>query len=81
MYGTIAGFFIQMLSVRVGSATGLHLADICYREYSKLTRLFLWIMIELAIIASDIQQVVGSAIAISLLSNNLFVVFFLIYKA
>ena len=71
LYSTIAGFFIQLLSVRLGSATGLQLAEICYREYNKFTRLFLWIMIEVAIIASDIQQVIGSAVALSLLSNGL----------
>jgi Mn2+/Fe2+ NRAMP family transporter len=49
---------------------GYHLAEICYREYGVLTRLFLWIMIEISIIASDIQQVIGSALALNILSNG-----------
>lgn len=70
MYSTLAGYILQMLSVRLGSTTGLHLAEICQREYGKLTRFFLWIMIEVAIIASDIQQVIGSALAINMLSHG-----------
>lgn len=70
MYSTLAGFLLQMLSVRLGSTTGLHLAEICQREYGKLTRYLLWIMIEVAIIASDIQQVIGSALAINMLTHG-----------
>lgn len=70
MYSAIAGFFIQLLAVRLGSATGFHLAEICYREYGTFMRYFLWIMIEIAIIFSDIQQVIGSAVALNLLTNG-----------
>ncbi|XP_054751455.2 natural resistance-associated macrophage protein 2-like [Lytechinus pictus] len=49
---------------------GYHLAQVCYREYPTVPRIALWIMIEIAIIGSDIQEVVGSAVAINLLSNN-----------
>ena len=48
----------------------MHLAEICHREYSVVTRYILWIMIEIAIIASDIQQVIGSAVAINILSRG-----------
>lgn len=53
-----------------GVVTGLHLAEMCYRQYRKLPRLVLWIMIEIAIIGSDMQEVIGTAIAIYLLSNK-----------
>lgn len=55
---------------RLGVVTGLHLAELCYRQYKKLPRLILWIMIEIAIIGSDMQEVIGTAIAIYLLSNK-----------
>jgi len=35
-------------------------------------RYFLWVMIEIAVIASDIQQVIGSALALSILSKGLY---------
>ncbi|RNA04993.1 natural resistance-associated macrophage 2-like [Brachionus plicatilis] len=70
MYSTLAGYLLQLLSVRLGTVTELHLAEICAREYGILTRYFLWIMIEISIIASDIQQVIGSALALNILSNQ-----------
>lgn len=53
-----------------GVVTGLHLAEMCYRQYKKLPRIVLWLMIEIAIIGSDMQEVIGTAIAIYLLSNK-----------
>lgn len=70
IYSTLAGYLIQLLSARLGSVTGFHLAEICQREYGVLTRYFLWIMIEISIIASDIQQVLGSALALNILSDG-----------
>lgn len=55
---------------RLGVVTGLHLAELCYRQYKKVPRFILWIMIEIAIIGSDMQEVIGTAIAIYLLSNK-----------
>ncbi|KAF5285087.1 hypothetical protein FQA39_LY16776 [Lamprigera yunnana] len=67
---TILGLLMQRLAARLGVVTGLHLAEMCYRQYRKLPRLVLWIMIEIAIIGSDMQEVIGTAIAIYLLSNK-----------
>ena len=58
------------LNFSLGDVTGLHLAELCYRQYRKLPRLVLWVMIEIAIIGSDMQEVIGTAIAIYLLSNK-----------
>ncbi|XP_030828658.1 natural resistance-associated macrophage protein 1 [Strongylocentrotus purpuratus] len=70
MWCTVMGLVLQLLAARLGSVTGYHLAQVCYREYPPVPRIALWIMIEIAIIGSDIQEVVGSAVAINLLSNN-----------
>ncbi|KAK4878564.1 hypothetical protein RN001_011070 [Aquatica leii] len=67
---TVLGLLMQRLSARLGVVTGMHLAEICYRRYKKLPRLGLWIMIEIAIIGSDMQEVIGTAIAIFLLSSK-----------
>ncbi|XP_024935809.1 protein Malvolio isoform X4 [Cephus cinctus] len=71
MSATILGLIMQRLSARLGVVTGLHLAEMCYRQYKKAPRLILWIMIEIAIIGSDMQEVIGTAIAIYLLSNKM----------
>eukprot|EP01084_Bolivina_argentea_P165066 286858_1 len=66
-WSTVLGWLIQTLSARLGVVTGRHLAQICRYEYSKTTSLILFIMTELAIIGSDIQEVVGSAVAFNVL--------------
>lgn len=43
----------------------------CRQEYPRVPRYLLWIMTEVAIIGSDIQEVIGSAIAILLLTRGL----------
>ena len=40
------------------------------REYPRVPRFALWLMAEIAIIGSDIQEVIGCAIAITLLSRG-----------
>ncbi len=42
----------------------------CYDNYPRYPRLLLWLFVELAIIGSDIQEVIGTAIAIYLLSQR-----------
>ncbi|KAJ9186802.1 hypothetical protein P3X46_002335 [Hevea brasiliensis] len=70
MWATLMGLLIQMLSARVGVATGRHLAELCREEYPNWARLILWFMAEVALIGADIQEVIGSAIAIHILSNG-----------
>jgi NRAMP (natural resistance-associated macrophage protein)-like metal ion transporter len=70
LLSTIIGFLLQSLAVRLGATTGFNLAEICRKEYNPMARYFLWIMIEIAIISSDIQQVIGSALAINILSQG-----------
>uniref|UniRef100_A0A1B6J7X1 Protein Malvolio n=2 Tax=Homalodisca liturata TaxID=320908 RepID=A0A1B6J7X1_9HEMI len=71
MSATILGLVMQRLAARLGVVTGLHLAEMCYRQYRTVPRIFLWLMIEVAIIGSDMQEVIGTAIALYLLSNKL----------
>ncbi|KAH0918335.1 hypothetical protein HID58_025995 [Brassica napus] len=71
MWATAIGLLIQLLSARLGVATGRHLAELCREEYPTWARMVLWIMAEIALIGADIQEVIGSAIAIKILSNGL----------
>ncbi|KFO76690.1 Natural resistance-associated macrophage protein 2, partial [Cuculus canorus] len=68
LLATVIGLLLQRLAARLGVVTGLHLAEVCNRQYQKVPRIILWLMVELAIIGSDMQEVIGSAIAINLLS-------------
>ncbi|KAG1368601.1 Metal transporter Nramp2 [Cocos nucifera] len=69
-WATAMGLLIQMLSARLGVATGKHLAELCREEYPGWARLALWFMAEVAMIGADIQEVIGSAIAIKILSRG-----------
>nr|XP_046910786.1 protein Malvolio-like isoform X2 [Dermatophagoides farinae] len=71
LWSTILGLLIQILSARIGVVTGKHLAELCYSRYHKLPRLLLWIMTEIAIIGSDMQEVIGTALALYMLTNRL----------
>ncbi|TRY70319.1 hypothetical protein TCAL_08256 [Tigriopus californicus] len=70
MWATFLGLLMQRLAARIGVVTGKHLAEMCHRQYPKVPRILLWIMVEIAIIGSDMQEVIGTAIAIYLLSNK-----------
>ncbi|KAH6788576.1 NRAMP metal ion transporter 2 [Perilla frutescens var. frutescens] len=70
MWATAMGLLIQLLSARIGVATGRHLAELCRDEYPNWARIVLWFMAEVALIGADIQEVIGSAIAIQILSRG-----------
>ncbi|CAL1541388.1 unnamed protein product [Lymnaea stagnalis] len=65
---TVLGLLMQRLAARLGVVTGQHLAEVCYQQYKTVPRTILWIMVEIAIIGSDMQEVIGTAIAFYLLS-------------
>nr|GMC99221.1 metal transporter Nramp3-like [Ipomoea batatas] len=70
LWATAIGLLVQLLSARLGVATGKHLAELCRDEYPRWARILLWVMAELALIGADIQEVIGSAIAIKILSQG-----------
>merc|ERR1719385_423183 len=59
-WATVLGLVMQRLSARLGVVSGKHLAEICYEYYPKVPRIVLWIMVEIAIIGSDMQEVIGT---------------------
>ena len=63
----VIGFVMQVLAARLGTVSGRHLAQICREEYSPGLCRVLWVMTELAIIGADVQEVVGTAIALNVL--------------
>jgi manganese transport protein len=63
----LAAMLLQALSARLGIATGRDLAQACREAYPKPVRLALWFLCELAIIACDLAELIGTAIALQLL--------------
>lgn len=70
LWSTVLGYIIQMQAAKLGVVTRKHLAQHCREQFSPVLRYFLWLMAEIAIIGSDIQEVIGSAIALLLLSRG-----------
>src|SRR6476661_10485221 len=58
---------LQALAAKLGIASGLDLAQACRLHYPARARLFLWLICEIAIIACDLAEVIGTAIALQLL--------------
>jgi manganese transport protein len=58
---------LQVLAARLGIATGRDLAQACRATYGPGTAVALWLLCELSICATDLAEVIGTAIAIQLL--------------
>ena len=64
---SLMAIFLQIIAARVGVATGRDLAQCCYDWYPRWTRVPNWLMAEVAIIACDFAEVLGSAVALNLM--------------
>ncbi|NIK44199.1 Nramp family divalent metal transporter [Xanthomonas arboricola] len=67
LLSNLMAIVLQSLSARLGIATGLDLAQACRARYPRGVNLALWGICELAIIACDLAEVIGTAIALKLL--------------
>ncbi len=58
---------LQTLCVRLGVATERDLANSCRNRFSRRVNICLWILAEIGIVATDVAEVIGGAIALQLL--------------
>lgn len=63
----LIAIFLQILCIRLGSITGFDLARCCRQYLPKKLNYVLWFLAECAIIATDVAEVIGSAIALNIL--------------
>ncbi|KAI8890116.1 natural resistance-associated macrophage protein [Backusella circina FSU 941] len=71
LLSNVFAIFLQNLTIRLGTVAGLDLASASRRFFPRWLNLILYILAELAIIATDIAEVIGSAIALNLLFPSL----------
>jgi manganese transport protein len=64
---SLAAIVLQCLSMRLGIVTGKDLAVHCREQYSPVHAKGLWVFAELSIIACDLAEVLGCALAFHLL--------------
>jgi manganese transport protein len=67
MVSNLMAILLQALAARLGIATGRDLAQACRDAFPRPIGLALWVACELAIIACDLAEVIGTAIALKLL--------------
>ncbi|MET3231395.1 UNVERIFIED_ORG: manganese transport protein [Burkholderia sp. 1263] len=67
LLSSLMAMLLQWLSSRLGVVTGRDLAQVCRERNGRRGTLFLWLTSEVAIIACDVAEVVGSAVALQLL--------------
>jgi manganese transport protein len=63
----VAAMLFQALSAKLGIVTGRNLAELCREHFSWPTVLALWIVSEVAAMATDLAEFLGGAIGLSLL--------------
>lgn len=69
LVASCAAFIIQSLAANLGVVTGKHLAEHCRIEYPKVPNFILWVLAEIAVVACDIPEVIGTAFALNMLFN------------
>jgi manganese transport protein len=67
LISNVMAMVLQSLSAKLGIVTGLDLAQACRANYGRTVNFCLWVLCELAIIACDLAEVLGTAIALQLL--------------
>jgi manganese transport protein len=67
LISNLMAILLQALAARLGIVTGRDLAQACRDAYPRPVGIALWLACELAIIACDLAEVIGTAIALQLL--------------
>ncbi|KAK1321756.1 Metal transporter Nramp1 [Acorus calamus] len=67
LVGLIFALIIQSRSANLGAVTGKHLSEHCKAGYPTAVNYCLWILAEVAVIAADIPEVMGTAFALNIL--------------
>lgn len=67
LFSSLAAIVLQYLSLRLGLVSRKDLAQACREKLKPRTNLLLWILAEIAIVATDLAEVLGGALAFHLL--------------
>jgi manganese transport protein len=67
LLSNMMAILLQALAARLGIVTDRDLAQVCRDSFSKPVNIMLWLACESAIIACDLAEVIGTAIALQLL--------------
>lgn len=69
LLSSLSAMLLQSMCARLGIASGMDLAQVTKHMSNKPVSIAAWVVTELAIMATDIAEIIGSAIALNLLFN------------
>jgi manganese transport protein len=67
LLSSLTAMLLQWVAARIGVVSGRDLARLCRERFNRRVAFALWIACEIAIIACDVAEVVGSAVALQML--------------
>lgn len=67
LWSNAAAIFVQILSAKLGIATGRNLPEMCQQRFSRPVNWGLWIIAEVAAMATDLAEFLGGALGFYLL--------------
>lgn len=70
LLSAVLGVVLQRLSARLGAASKRDLADHCTTFYCRTPRFFKWVLMELSILSCDMQNVIGTALGLYILTRT-----------
>jgi manganese transport protein len=69
MLANLIAMLFQALSAKLGIVTGSNLPEMCREEFARPTVIAMWVVSEVAAMATDLAEFLGGAIGLSLLFN------------
>lgn len=69
LMANLMAIYLQFLCIKLGVATGRDLAMACRDAFYPRATLVMWVLMELAIAATDLAEILGAAIALNLLTG------------
>ncbi len=63
----LMAMLLQALSAKVGIATGKNLAELCHKYFSRPVNYVMWVVAEVAAMATDLAEFLGASIGLNLL--------------
>jgi manganese transport protein len=67
LLSNLMAMLVQMMSAKLGIATGLNLAEACRERFPRGVARGLWVQAELIAMATDLAEVIGAALGLNLL--------------
>jgi manganese transport protein len=69
LLANLIAMLFQALSAKLGIVTGKNLAELCREQFSRPVVIVMWIVSEMAAMATDLAEFLGGAIGLSLLTG------------